>query len=70
MLKSVQILLATTTALNYEIWKMDVKKAFLNGELEVDIYMQLPKGLITTGQEHMVCMLHSSIYGLKQASRS
>ena len=70
MLKSVLILLAIAAALDYEIWKMDVKITFLNGELEEDIYMQQPKGLIALGQEHMVCKLHRSIYGLKQASRS
>ena len=70
MLKSVRILLAVAAALDYEIWQMDVKTTFLNGELEEDIYMQQPKGFIVLGQEHMVCKLHRSIYGLKQASRS
>ena len=66
MLKSVRILLARKAALDYEIWQMDVKTAFLNGELEGDIYMQQPKGFIALGQEHMVCKLYRSIYGLKQ----
>ena len=70
MLKSVRILLVVAVALDYEIWKIDVKTAFLNGELEEDIYMQQLKGFIALGQEHMVCKLHRSIYGLKQASRS
>ena len=70
MLKSIRILLAVAAALDYEIWQMDVKTAFLNGELEEDIYMQQPKGFIVLGQEHMVCKFHRSIYGLKQASRS
>ena len=70
MLKSVRILLAVAAALDYEIWQMDIKTAFLNGELEEDIYMQQPKGFIALGQEHMVCKLHRSIYGLKQASKS
>ena len=44
MLKSVRILLVVVATLNYEIWQMDVKTAFLNEELEEDIYMQQPKG--------------------------
>ena len=49
---------------------MDVKTAFLNGNLEEEIHMQQPKGFIARGQEEMVCKLQRSIYGLKQASRS
>ena len=46
MPKSVRILLVVVAALDYEIWQMDVKTAFLNGELEEDIYMQQPKGFL------------------------
>ncbi|KAL0546795.1 hypothetical protein IC582_016708 [Cucumis melo] len=49
---------------------MDVKIAFLNGNLEESIYMVQPEGLIQKGQEQKVCKLQKSIYGLKQASRS
>ena len=70
MLKSIRILLAVAAKLDYEIWQMDVKTAFLNGNLEEDIYMRQPEGFIAKGQEHMVCKLQRSIYGLKQASRS
>ncbi|KAL8116714.1 hypothetical protein AgCh_023023 [Apium graveolens] len=69
MLKSIRILLSITAHLDYEIWQMDVKTAFLNGSLEETIYMQQPKGFIKEGQEHLVCKLKRSIYGLKQASR-
>ena len=48
---------------------MDVKTAFLNANLEKEIYMMQPKGFIAKNQEHMVCKLKRSIYGLKQASR-
>ena len=49
---------------------MDVKTAFLNGNLEEEIYMKQPEGFIAKNQEQMVCKLNRSIYGLKQASRS
>ena len=70
MLKSIRILLAVATKLDYEIWQMDVKTVFLNGNLEKDIYMRQSKRFITKGQEHMVCKLQRFIYGLKQATRS
>ena len=49
---------------------MDVKTAYLNGELEEDIYMRQPEGFIKVGEEHKVCKLQRSLYGLKQAGRS
>ncbi|KAL0440184.1 UNVERIFIED_CONTAM: hypothetical protein Slati_2501400 [Sesamum latifolium] len=54
---------------DYEIWKMDVKRAFLNGFIEEEIYMDQPVGFISI-KRAKVCHLHRSIYGLKQASRS
>jgi hypothetical protein len=44
---------------------MDVKIAFLNGELE-EIYIDQPDGFIANGQEGMVCKLLKFLYGLKQ----
>ena len=70
MLKSIRILLSIAAHYDYEIWQMDVKTKFLNGNLEEEIYMMQPEGFIAKNQEHMVCKLNRSIYGLKQASRS
>ncbi|KAL5579853.1 hypothetical protein UlMin_012295 [Ulmus minor] len=52
MLKSIRILLSIAAHLDYEIWQMDVKTAFLNGRLEESIYMIQPKGFIAKGQEN------------------
>ena len=44
---------------------MDVKTAFLHGDLDKEIYMQQPKGFVVPGKEQMVCKLSRSLYGLK-----
>ena len=44
---------------------MDVKTAFLNGDLEEEIYIEQLKGFIIPGQEKKVCKLVKSLYGLK-----
>src|SRR3954466_16187289 len=48
---------------------MDVKTAFLNGELDEEIYMEQPDGFVLDGQEGKVCKLLNSLYGLKQAPK-
>ena len=49
---------------------MDVKTAFLNGDLEEELYMVQPAGFEDPSNAKKVCKLKRSIYGLKQASRS
>jgi len=46
MLKSIQIILAIAAYFDYEIWQMDVKTTFLNGNLEEDMYMIQPEGFV------------------------
>ena len=57
MLKTIRILLSIAAALNYEIWQMDVKTIFLNGNLDERIYMQQPEGFVQDGQGGKVCEL-------------
>ena len=52
-----------------EIHQMDVKTAFLNGDLEEEIYLEQPEGFIVSGQEQKVCRLIKSLYGLKQTPK-
>ncbi|WVZ96608.1 hypothetical protein U9M48_042224 [Paspalum notatum var. saurae] len=70
MLKSIRTLLAIAAYHDYEVWQIDVKMAFLNGNLSEDIYMTQPEGFVDTQNAGKVCKLLKSIYGLKQASRS
>jgi len=51
------------------VHQMDVVTAFLNGELDEEIYMQQPAGYQVSGKENLVCRLNKSLYRLKQAPR-
>jgi hypothetical protein len=70
MLNSIRILLAIAAYFDCEIWQMDVKIAFLNGNLIEDVYVTQPKGFVDPKHAGKICKLQNSIYGLKQASRS
>ena len=64
------LLLATAALENWDIEALDVKTAFLYGDLDEEIYMQQPEGFIIKGQENKVYKLKKAIYGLKQASHA
>ncbi|KAJ0586508.1 putative RNA-directed DNA polymerase [Helianthus annuus] len=49
---------------------MDVKTAFLNGNLNEQVYVEQPKGYVKKGHEEKVCLLKCALYGLKQAPRA
>jgi len=67
---TIRIILALAAAMGLEIHQMDVKTAFLNGELDVVIYMEQPEGFVQKGREHLVCKLRKTLYGLKQSGRA
>ena len=66
---SLQIIMALVSRFDFDLHQMDVKTAFLNGNLEEEVYMKQPEGFSSSEGEHLVRKLKKSIYGLKQASR-
>jgi hypothetical protein len=49
---------------------MDVKSAFLNGDLQEEVYVEQPVGFIVAGKEHKVVKLKKELYELHQAPRA
>ncbi|KAJ4718977.1 Retrovirus-related Pol polyprotein from transposon TNT 1-94 [Melia azedarach] len=68
-MSSIRVVLSIAASLDLEIEQMDVKTAFLHGDLNKEIYMEQPKGFKIKGKEDYVCKLKKSLYGLKQAPR-
>jgi hypothetical protein len=66
---SIKLLIAIAAIHNLEIHQMDVKTAFLNGELEEEIYMEQPEGFVSPNQKHKVCKFVKPLYELKQAPK-
>ena len=66
---SFRLVMALVAHFDLELHQMDVKTAFLNGDLSEEVYMSQLEGFKENGKENMVCRLKRSIYGLKQASR-
>ena len=67
---SLRIIIAFVAHYDLELHQMDVKTAFLNGDLEENIYMAQPKGFVMEGKERMRYRLKKSIDGLKQLEDS
>ena len=67
--RSIRLILALVTHFDRELEQMDVKTAFLYGELDEKILMKQPEGFEVKGKEGQVCLLQRSLYGLKQSPR-
>ncbi|KAG9459176.1 hypothetical protein H6P81_003684 [Aristolochia fimbriata] len=69
-LESIRLLLATTSMMKIKLHQMDVKSAFLNGYLNEEVYVELPKGFEDPHKPDCVYRLTKALYGLKQAPRA
>ena len=65
---SIRLALAITASKQWEVHHMDVNCSFMNGDMNEEIYIQKPKGLLSNPS--LVCMLKKSLFGLKQAPRA
>ena len=66
-LESIKILLAIASHLNFKLYQMDVKSAFLSGMLQEEVYVEQPKGFVDPYRPDDVYKLKRALYGLKQA---
>jgi hypothetical protein len=67
---SIRSMLALSAQMGWKIHQMDVKTAFLNGQIEEEVYIEQPEGFETFDHESHVCRLKRALYGLKQAPRA
>ena len=67
--ESVRSVIALAAQKKLMLHQMDVTTAFLNGELDEEVYIKQPDGFREKGKEDLVCRLKKSLYGLKQSSR-
>jgi hypothetical protein len=66
-LEAIRMFLAYSCHKNFKVYQMDVKSAFLNGDLEEEVYMEQPEVFSLTDNPNYVCKMKKASYGLKQA---
>ena len=69
-IETIRMIIALAGSHGWEIHHLDVKTAFLHGELKEEVYVTQPEGFIVDGQEHKVYKLKKALYGLRQAPRA
>nr|AAT38799.2 Gag-pol polyprotein, putative [Solanum demissum] len=67
---SVRLLISLTVMYHWPLHQLDIKNAFLHGELAEEVYMEQPPGFVAQGESNLVCRLKRSLYGLKQSLRA
>ena len=69
-MEAVRMFLAHAANKNFKLYQIDVKLAFLNEELEEEVYIEQPEGFPLTKDKDTICKLKKALYGLKQAPRT
>ena len=69
-MEAIRMFLAYSCFKNFKVYQMDVKSAFLNGELNEEVYSEQPEGFKQPGKENDVWKLKKALYGLKQTPRA
>ncbi|GKF29257.1 retrovirus-related pol polyprotein from transposon TNT 1-94, partial [Tanacetum coccineum] len=68
-IEAIRIFLAFATYMNFKVYQMDVKGAFLNGKMKEEVYVKQPLGFESREFPDYVCKLDKALYGLKQAPK-
>ncbi|KAH9717287.1 retrovirus-related pol polyprotein from transposon RE1 [Citrus sinensis] len=69
-LNTIRVLLSLATNFDWSLHQLDIKNAFLNGDLEEEVYIEVPHGIESSHIKSKVCKLLKSLYGLKQSPRA
>ncbi|GJR81668.1 retrovirus-related pol polyprotein from transposon TNT 1-94 [Tanacetum coccineum] len=69
-MEAIRIFLAFATYMNFKVYQMDVKSAFLNGKLKEEVYVKQPPGFESSEFPNYVCKLDKAFYGLNKAPRA
>jgi len=69
-MNTIRVLLSLAANFGWLLKQFDVKNAFLHGDLEEEVYMQLPLGFNCPQSSGKVCRLRKALYGLKQSPRA